>query len=114
MAKNNFNKVSTLWTCQTYMEDISTVLKPGEISFGVLFFSANTASVTDVFESIAQMPENNFNKVSTLWACQTYMENMSKVLKPGEISLVSRGIVFSTNTASVTDVFEIIALFHTR
>ena len=31
------------------------------------------------------MPENNFNKVSTLWACQTYMENMSKVLKPGEI-----------------------------
>ena len=38
MPENNFNKVSTLWTCQTYMENMSTVLKPGEISFGVLFF----------------------------------------------------------------------------
>ena len=37
------------------MENMSTVLKPGEISFGVLFFSANTASVTDVFEIIAHM-----------------------------------------------------------
>ena len=38
MAENNFNKVSTLWTCQTYMENMSKVLKPGEILFGVLFF----------------------------------------------------------------------------
>ena len=30
-----------------------------------------------------KMPENNFSKVSTLWTCQTYMENMSTVLKPG-------------------------------
>ena len=32
-----------------------TVLNPEEISFGVSFFSANTASVTDVFEIIAQI-----------------------------------------------------------
>ena len=38
MPKTNFNKVSTLWTCQTYMENMSTALKPNEISFGVLFF----------------------------------------------------------------------------
>ena len=38
MPENNFNKVSTLWTCQTYMENMSKVLKPAEISFGVLFF----------------------------------------------------------------------------
>jgi len=38
MPKNNFNKVSTLWRSQTYMENMSTVLKPEEISFGVLFF----------------------------------------------------------------------------
>ena len=37
------------------MENMSTVLKPDEISFGVLFFSANTASVPDVFEIIAQL-----------------------------------------------------------
>ena len=35
MPESNFNKVSTLWTCQTYM---STVLKPGEILFRVLVF----------------------------------------------------------------------------
>ena len=28
-----------------------------------------------------KMPENNFNKISTLWTCQTYMENMYTVLK---------------------------------
>ena len=38
MPKTNFNKVLTLWTCQTYMENMSTTLKPDEISFGVLFF----------------------------------------------------------------------------
>ena len=38
MAENNFNKVSTLWTCQTYMENMSTALKPDEISFGELLF----------------------------------------------------------------------------
>ena len=53
MPENNFNKVSTLWTCQAYMENMSKVLKPAEISFGVLFFSTNTASVKDVFEIIA-------------------------------------------------------------
>ena len=44
MPKTNFNKVSTLWTCQTYMENMSTVLKPDEISFGVLFFRQNCVS----------------------------------------------------------------------
>ena len=38
MPKTNFNKVLTLWTCQTYMENMSTALKPDEISFGVLLF----------------------------------------------------------------------------
>ena len=38
MPKTNFNKVLTLWTCQTYMENMSTTLKPDEISFWVLFF----------------------------------------------------------------------------
>ena len=38
MPENNFNKVPTLWTCQTYMENMSRVLKPEEILFGVLFF----------------------------------------------------------------------------
>ena len=38
MPKTNFNKVLTLWTCQTYMENMSSTLKPDEISFGVLFF----------------------------------------------------------------------------
>ena len=36
MPKTNFNKVLTLWTCQTYMENMSTALKPDEISFGEL------------------------------------------------------------------------------
>ena len=60
MPENNFNKVSTLWACQTYMENMSKVLKPGEILFGVLFFSTNTASVTDVFEIIAQNMVHKF------------------------------------------------------
>ena len=55
MPENNFNKVPTLWTCQTYMENMSRVLKPEEILFGVLFFSANTASVTEDSEIIAQL-----------------------------------------------------------
>ena len=37
MPKNSFNKVSTLWTCQTYMENMSRVLKLEDMSFGVLF-----------------------------------------------------------------------------
>ena len=46
-----WHKWTILWTC---MENMSTVLKPEEISFGV-FFPANTASVTDVFEIIVQI-----------------------------------------------------------
>ena len=38
MAKRNFSKVSTLWTCQRYMENMSAVLKPEEILFWGLFF----------------------------------------------------------------------------
>ena len=32
-----FNKVSTLWTCQTYLGNIFTVLKSGEIVFEAMF-----------------------------------------------------------------------------
>ena len=55
MAKRNFSKVSTSWTCQRYMENMSTVLKPEETFFGFCFFPTKTASVTDVIEIIAKM-----------------------------------------------------------
>ena len=41
------NKVSTLWTCHTYMENMSTVLNHEEISFGVIDPSARGAQVND-------------------------------------------------------------------
>ena len=44
MPENDFNKISTLWTCQTYMENMSRVLKPEEILFGVLFFGKSCVS----------------------------------------------------------------------
>ena len=49
--KNYFNKYLTLWTCQTYLENMFTALKSKEIIFEALFvFLAKTASVTDVFQ----------------------------------------------------------------
>ena len=38
MAKTYFNKVLTLWTCQTFMENMFTELKLENISFEVLLF----------------------------------------------------------------------------
>ena len=64
MPENNLDKVSTLWTCQTNMENMSTVLKPEEILFWD-FFSTNTASVTDVFEIIVQLALFQFNQALT-------------------------------------------------
>ena len=47
--KNNFNKVPRLWTCQTYSENMSSVLKSEAILFEALFFVvAKAASVLDV------------------------------------------------------------------
>ena len=36
--KNYFNKYLTLWTCQTYLENMFTALKSKEIIFEALFF----------------------------------------------------------------------------
>ena len=47
--KNNFNKVPRLWTCQTYSENMSSVLKSEAILFEALFFVvAKATSVLDV------------------------------------------------------------------
>ena len=47
------NKFQHCGHVRTYTENTPTLLNPGEISFGVLFFSENRASVTDVFEITA-------------------------------------------------------------
>ena len=60
MPKTNFNKVLTLWTYQTYMENMSTALKPDEISFGVLLFRQKLCQFRTFLKLL---PIDNFHQI---------------------------------------------------
>ena len=47
---NDLGKVSTFWTCQTYMETMFTELKPEESSFEVLFFWQKLCQLRTILE----------------------------------------------------------------
>ena len=56
-----------LWTCQRYMENMSTVLKPEEILFRVLFFFRRKPRQLRTFVKLLPLSNiNNLNSVNNI------------------------------------------------